>query len=275
MTDLHMHSTCSDGEYAPGELMKKCFENDLKIVSLTDHDTTAGLKAACSEADKLDIVFMPGIELSCETDREIHILGYHIDYTNSLLQTALETIREERRQRTAKMIMKLRNLGMDLTFEDVMEEAKGEAIGRPHIGAVLVKKGYCPDLSCAFRDYLMRGAPAYVKRVKLSPKDAISIILETKGIPVLAHPGLTGLSDIRPLVKELKSYGLQGIEAYYPVHTDGQCTEYESIAMQNGLLITIGSDFHSEVYHAKLGSEKRKSAYLNKCIKTLTEYRNH
>ena len=273
MTDLHMHSSYSDGAYVPAELMKKCFENNLKTVSLTDHDTTAGLKEAHHEAQNLNIFFIPGIELSCETDREIHILGYHIDYTNSLLQTTLKIIREERRERTVKMIQKLHNLGIDLTFEDVMKEAKGEAIGRPHIAAVLVKKGYSLDLASAFKDFLTRGAPAYVRRVKLTPKDAIRIILESKGIPVLAHPGLTGLSNIRLLVKELKSYGLQGIEAYYPAHTDGQCTEYESIAMQNNLLITTGSDFHGEDFHSKLCCEKRKSAYLNKCIETLTQYR--
>lgn len=272
MTDLHMHSKYSDGKYSPVELIAKCAENNLKTVSLTDHDTLAGVTEASEEAKKHQILFIPGVELSCETDREIHILGYHIDNNHEPLLNELELIRDERRQRTEKMVQKLRDAGLNITYEDVVAEAKGESIGRPHIGAALVKKGLCPDLFTAFQSYLGRGARAYVKRVKLTPEKAIRLITEAGGIPVLAHPLLTGLADIRPLIRELMQYGLKGIEAYYPAHTDGQCIEYESIAMQNKLLITIGSDFHGEGYNAELGSEKRKSDYLYKCIEYIAQY---
>jgi len=272
MTDLHTHSICSDGSETPAALIEECLLKGVDTVSLTDHDTTAGVAEAAEAGKKSGVFVIPGIELSCETDYEIHILGYHIDPAHEFFTSELAAMREERRTRTVRMIQKLNDLGADLTYEDVLQKARGESIGRPHIGAALVEKGFVKDLTEAFEKYLMRGAPAYVHRVKMTPKKAIDIIRQAGGIPVLAHPLLTGLSNIRPLIRELMDYGLMGIEAYYPAHTDGQCIEYESIAMQNGLFITCGSDFHGTVFDSGLGSEKRSSGYLQKCLGKIMEY---
>ena len=270
MTDLHMHSTHSDGAFSPAALMEACRAQGLKTVSLTDHDTTAGTQEAAATAASLGLRFIPGVELSCETDREIHILGYHINGAYPPLADELEALRQERLQRTTRMVEKLRAMGMDITYEEVAREAGGEVVGRPHLASVLVRRGYAADMKDAFDKYIARGKPAYAKRVKMTPQKAIRLILEAGGVPVLAHPGLTGLSDIRPLVTELAGYGLKGIEAYYPLHTDGQCVEYESIAMQRGLYITCGSDYHGGGSGA-LGSEKRSSNYLALCIEKLAE----
>ncbi len=272
MVDLHMHSSCSDGTYPPAALMQKCRDHGLQIVSLTDHDTTAGLAEARAAAENLGLQLINGIEFSCETDREVHILGYQIDPADAAFLKTVNEQREERRLRTVKMVDKLRALGADITYADVLNETTGPTIGRPHIAAALVKKGFAADLSTAFQAYLAHNAPAYVKRVKLPPEKAIKLILAAKGIPVLAHPLLTGLGNIRPLIEELVSYGLKGIEAYYPAHTDGQCKEYESIAMQQRLLVTRGSDYHGEIHAIELGGETRGSSYLDQSIGVILNY---
>jgi predicted metal-dependent phosphoesterase TrpH len=273
MTDLHTHSTFSDGTKTPADLVASCPACGVEILSLTDHDTTGGIEEAVAAGRKNGVLVIPGIELSCETDREIHILGYNFDYRDRFFSEEIEALREERKSRTVRMIAKLNELGAGITYEDVLAHARGDSIGRPHIGAALVQKGFAAGMQEAFEKYLQRGAPAYVPRVKMTPEKAVKLILNAGGVPVLAHPLLTGFGDIRPLVAELKSYGLMGIEAYYPAHTDGQCAEYESIAMQNGLLVTSGSDFHGPLFEAQLGGERRKSSYLEKSVEKIVGYK--
>ncbi len=272
MIDLHTHSVFSDGAYTPLEIMDECVKKGVETVSLTDHDTIAGLDAARKAANKRNIAFITGVELSCETDREIHILGFNIDTDNFKLLNELNSMREERKMRMYKMLQKLNNLGAEITAGDITAEAKGNTVGRMHIAKALIKKGYAENFEDAFKKYLSIKSPAYVKRVKMTLQKAIKLITGAKGIPVLAHPLLTGLANIRPLVNELMDYGLMGIEAYYPVHSDKNCEEYESIAMQNKLLVTAGSDFHGISGGAGLGSEKRNSLYLQKCIGIIKNY---
>jgi len=271
MTDLHTHSTYSDGSETPAALVAACVNAGVDIVSLTDHDTTGGIDEAVAAGKKNGVLVIPGVELSCETDREIHILGYQFDTHNSVFLDGIKEMRDERKNRTVKMIQKLRDLGAPITYEDVLVHSRGDSIGRPHIGAALMDKGFVSNPMEAFEKYLGRGAAAYVPRVKMTPEKAIRLIRSAGGIPVLAHPLLTGLGNIRELIAELKGYGLLGIEAYYPAHTDGQCIEYECIAMQNGLLITAGSDFHGTVFEAELGCETRKSSYLEKSIEKIVK----
>lgn len=245
VADLHIHSTFSDGQMSPEQIIRKARKLNLMAISITDHDTISGIYPAIHLAKNLNsIEIIPGIEISTDYKRqEVHILGYYIDYNSKYLKSVLDDLQLNRVIRTEKIVKKLNNIGIDITIKEVKIQSKGPSIGRPHIADVLKQKGYVNTRKEAFELYLNRNKPAYVPRSKLSPFTAINIIKRSKGIPVLAHPGHLQNQEI---ISKLKNHGLEGLEVFHRDHSLKQSFYYKQFALQNNLLITGGSDCHGQ-----------------------------
>jgi len=246
--DLHLHTTASDGSFRPAEVVALAEGKGFAVISITDHDTVDGLEEALQEGQKRGIEVIPGIELSTlYGDLEVHILGYYIDREDKQLRSLLRRFIESRKTRAFKMIEKLNEMGIDITAERVKELAGSEFVGRPHIAKAMVEKGYISEVSEAFtEDYIGRGGRAYVERFKLSPEEAIGLILDIGGVPVLAHPGYlsSGESLDDGMIGRFVESGLKGIEVFYSKHTEKQTQYYMDIAKRYRLLVTGGSDCH-------------------------------
>ncbi|MGZ4112997.1 MAG: PHP domain-containing protein [Tumebacillaceae bacterium] len=242
IADLHAHTTASDGTFRPRELVELAKQKGLAAIAVTDHDTTGGLQEAQLAGQELGVEVVPGIELSTEFEgKEVHVLGYFYDPDNEELRELTRKMRDDRVHRMDKMIVKLHEAGVEITREEVVAEAQGGAIGRPHIARVLIRKGYVADIPEAFSKYLASGRPGYVERMKLKPEEAVDVIKRAGGVPVVAHPGLF---DKDYLFDTLVPLGLVGLEAYHPDHSDDKRRHYEALAKHHGLIATGGSDFH-------------------------------
>lgn len=242
--DLHVHTTASDGEETPQAVVLKAIEAGLAGFAITDHDTVDGLEPARKfiEENRHEIEFIPGIELNTDYgDDEVHILGYFIDANSEYLRHRLSEIRDQRYARAEKIIAKLQNMGINIDFEQVKLVALGKLIGRPHIARVLCSNGYADSQDEAFQLYIERGRPAYVPRYKFLPAEAIALIKQAGGIAILAHPGL--IKD-QAKIHECIKLGIEGIEIFYPEHSEEQKQNLIAIAKDNNFLITGGSDFH-------------------------------
>lgn len=251
--DLHAHTTASDGTFSPRELVALAKKNGLRAVAITDHDTTNGLLEAITAGKELGVEVVPGIELSTTFEgKEVHVLGYYYDPTDEELIALTDRMREDRLNRLDKMIARLQEGGIAITKEEVLAEAQG-AVGRPHIARVLIRKGYVQDLPEAFDRYLGAGKLGYVPRLKVTPEDAVRLIVQAGGSPVVAHPGLVGKDY---LFDTLVPLGLVGLEAHHPDHPLEKRDHYEQLASQHGLLVTGGSDFHGAgaEHRGELGS---------------------
>lgn len=215
----------------------------MAAISITDHDTVAGIEPALEASRGFPLEFIPGIELSTVLDsREIHLLGYFIDPGARCLQETLTLLVESRIERARKIISKLGDIGLPLSWEKILSTCRdSDAIGRPHIARALVAEGYVRSTSEAFELFLSRGAPAYVPRYKLSPFAALKLIFEAGGLPVLAHP--LEITDVVPLLAER---GLVGLEVFYRGYTFGQISELLSLANRFSLVPTGGTDFHGD-----------------------------
>jgi len=248
--DLHLHTTASDGTLTPHEVVTKAKDAGLSAIAITDHDSTSGLEEAISTGNELDIEVIPGIELSTlDGEKEVHILGYFIDPSNLSLTDILSKMIRARDNRAVAMVQKLNDLGVDISLDRVREISGSEFIGRPHIAIAMLEKGYIKEQAEAFTtEYIGSGGKAYVERFKLTPLQAIQLIKEAKGISVLAHPGF--LRDRSTLNEEhiarYADHGVDGIEVYYSKHTLQQVNYYMNIALKYNLLITGGSDCHSQ-----------------------------
>ncbi len=242
--DLHIHSTASDGRLSPAEVVRKSVEAGLTVIALADHDTVDGIIPALEAAKTFPwLKVIPCVEISTDAPKgEVHVLGYFIDYTHHELREALEGLRHSRRTRAQGMIDKLGNLGIHIEWERVQEIAGSGSIGRPHIAQAMLEKGYIASIREAFTKYIAWGGPAYVKREKMTPVEAVELILRANGLPVLAHP-LT-INEPETMVIELKASGLVGIEAYYDGYTAAEISRLVSLAKRYGLIGTGGSDYH-------------------------------
>ena len=220
----------------------------VSVMALTDHDTLDGWKDFKRECGKFSISPVSGVELSAMAGRTVHILGYRMERFEPL-ENALEWVRDRRNARNDKMISRLRENGIEITLGEVKREAGGRVIARPHFARVLVTKGYVPDISSAFTRYIERGAVAYVPREGLSPEDCVRTIREAGGLPVLAHPSLTGLDaeGLGELLETLKVHGLWGLECISSHCSSEAAYGYLSIAEEHSLFPTAGSDFHGSV----------------------------
>jgi len=242
--DLHIHSYISDGRFSPADIVRKAAGAGLKVIALTDHDSVGGVASAIEAAgDFPQLRVIPGVEISTDVPRgEVHMLGYFIDYTDKELLLELDNMRNSREKRAQDMIAKLADLGMAIEWQRVQEIAGSGTVGRPHIAQAMLEKGYIASFKEAFNKYLGFGKPAYARRVKMTPLEAVKLILRTNGLPVLAHP-LT-VNDHEALVAELTPGGLTGIEAYYGEYSAEEIKKLVSLADKHGLIVTGGSDYH-------------------------------
>lgn len=250
--DLHVHSNASDGTFTPAQLVEEAFHNRLSAFALTDHDTIDGVSEAMEAAQHYKqlgkpVTVIPGVELSAEYGKkDIHILGLLIDIENDTFCNSLKMAQIERENRNEKMADNLRQAGIDISLEE-LHAAEGDAIlTRAHFAKYLLKHGYVSSIQNAFDHYLNENGPYYVPRKYLTPKQAIQLILEADGIPILAHPLLYKFSkeELEALVKQLKTYGLVGIETIYSANMGFDEGYIRGIANKFGLLMTGGSDFH-------------------------------
>ena len=254
--DLHLHSTASDGQLTPSSLVKYAAQKGVTALALTDHDTIAGLNEASLTAAELNLLFIPGVEISVDSHYgEMHILGYGVLEREPLVGF-LAMQNQNRLNRNLKIIEKLQEQGLDITYDEVVALASQSnadsasnmiVIGRPHIAAILIAKSYVANHNDAFNLYLKEGMPAYVEREKTPPDEAIAIIRASGGLAVLAHPfqlGIIAPTLMDQAVDALVKAGLEGIEALHSDHDKADQRFYSSLADKYGLLITGGSDFH-------------------------------
>jgi predicted metal-dependent phosphoesterase TrpH len=239
--DLHMHSTASDGSRAPAEVVRAARAAGLAAIALTDHDTVAGLAEAQLAGAELGVRVVNGVELSAvEGDTETHLLGLHLQDTG-VLERGLGALRDMRERRALRIVEKLNELGVTVSFADVLGQAGGGAIGRPHVARAMVASGWASDLRDAFDRYLGAGKPAYVGKDQLSMPDAIAMIHEAGGLAVLAHPGWSGT---RERIEALAAQGMDGIEVRHPGHSPTDTARLKGLAETLGLVPSGGSDWH-------------------------------
>ena len=248
MIDLHTHTRASDGEWTTAQLVNAAIEADLSALAITDHDTVASYQEACRLAAGTKLRIIPGVEVSSEYDgQSLHLLGYFVDPGDPQFLQRLGSIQTAREERTPKLLAKLDALGMPLSLDDVAVEADG-VVGRPHIAAAMVKRGYCASIPEAFDRFLADGKPAYVRKERVLPRDAIRWIHDAGGIAVIAHPRslksrMRGLS-YGSIIGSLALDGLDGVECYYSSHNERTRDELMRVAARMNLCITGGSDFH-------------------------------
>jgi len=252
--DLHCHSTASDGTLSPTEVARLAADCDLSALALTDHDTIAGVAEAAAAARELGIDFLPGIEISCEYPHPgtMHLLGYGVDVNSPVLTELTTTLVAGRDNRNPKIIARLQELNVSITMEEVENEAGGNVVGRPHIAAILLRKGYVKTTKDAFNKYLAPGGSAYFDKERLTARQAVGMVLESGGLPVLAHPVQlkTGNdAELDRVVKDLVDLGLAGIEVIHSDHDGALVAKYTALAGKYNLLTTGGSDFHGGNKH--------------------------
>lgn len=268
--DLHMHSTASDGTSPPAALAEECRAAGLTHAILTDHDTAAGVAAFCAACATAGVRAISGVEFNCVYDGELHILGYGFDPAHPALARCLAEMAEERARRTGRMVANLNAAGIGVSLERVAEIAGSGVMGRPHIAQALIELHLAADIPEAFAKYLNRGCVGYSHREKLPSREAISLTRAAGGRCVLAHPLLTHDADLPGLIRRLAKEGIEGIEAYYPLHSDADAAFFLKQARELGLFVTAGSDYHGAGRHGTyLGKEARMSLELEAGVRLL------
>lgn len=245
--DLHLHTTHSDGSLRPSDVLTLAKHANVSALAITDHDITTGIPEAMAAGEELGIDVIPGVEISSfDGKSELHILGYWVQWDEAVFNQRLARLRESRHRRNPLIMERLRQAGLDVTYDEVRSLAGTESVGRPHIAQLLMQKKYVSSAKEAFDRYLADGKPAYVARELPTPTEAISWIREAKGVAVLAHPTWVKESGegLRTCVSALKEAGLGGVEVHYSTHTKSQTSQYLELARRLDLLVTGGSDFH-------------------------------
>jgi len=242
--DLHIHTIFSDGTFFPREVVKLAKKMKIVAISITDHDSVEGVDEALEAGKQMGVEVIPGVEMSSDVgEDEVHILGYYLDWKQKSFLSQLEFFQETRRKRNEKLLCRLKELGMEIKFDQLAELAPKGVISRLHIARCMVEKNYVSSIDEAFEEWLNPGKPAHVERAKVSPFEVINLILEAKGVPVFAHPLLSRRDDLIP---KMVDAGLMGIEVYHTHHDEAAVKHYTEVARQFGLLITGGSDCHGE-----------------------------
>jgi predicted metal-dependent phosphoesterase TrpH len=281
MVDLHTHSNNSDGDLSPALLIKEALKQGLSAIALTDHDTINGLESARTAALAGNIQFVPGIEINISwtggksapgapglgPGGEFHLLGLGINAPSPAFIGAVGELSRRREARNREILDRMHELSIEATWEELLAIARGDSrasdteqnaptevsggdsVGRPHFASLLVKHKIVKNRNQAFTRYLGIGKPLYVPKVGLNFEEAVAMIRESGGIPVLAHPIslFVAWGRLPDLIKTLKDMGLMGLEAWHPTAKPGSCRRLEALAQSLGLYITEGSDFHGSV----------------------------
>lgn len=258
--DLHTHSLCSDGAQTPTDVVKTAKAAGLSAIALSDHDCISGVQEAMDAGKALGVEVIPAVELSAQSDTELHILGYFVDIHNKRLQDTMAyalQVRDERQEETCR---KLNEQGFAITMDELREEAHGNPVlCRAHFAQIMVRKGYAESVKDAFNRYLSVGCYAYSNRQALTATEAVSLIHEAGGIAVAAHLHLIKKPDdeLREYLKALIPYGLDGVEGYYTDYTPDMETRYRAMAKELGLVISGGTDYHgANKPHIAIGKGK-------------------
>jgi len=258
--DLHLHSTCSDGSKTPTEIVKGAVAIGLIGMALTDHDTLEGIPVAAQAAESHGLRFVGGTELSVLwKDQSMHMLVYFLDPAGGPLEDRMEELRGSRELRNNQIAGKLQDLGLEITIEEVIAEAGGGVVGRPHFAGVMIQKKYVENVPEAFDRYLAAGRPAYTPRKRLTAEEAIGLSRESGAVPVIAHPHTLNLraDEFAEGFAELVDHGLGGIEAYYGEYTPALRSRIAEICEDFGIVATGGSDFHGKYKpHLSIGTGK-------------------
>ena len=247
LIDLHTHSLKSDGAQTPAEVVQTAHKAGLAAIALSDHDSIEGVEEAMAEGRRLGVEVIPAVELSAQSDTELHILGYFIDIHNKQLNDAMAYALQVRDERQLETCRKLNEQGFAITMDEVREEAHGNPVlCRAHFAQIMVRKGYAPSVQEAFAKYLSVGCYAYSNRQALTGPEAVSLIREAGGIAVAAHLHLIKMPDeqLKEYLKSLIPYGLDGVEGYYTDYTPDMEQRYRKMAKELGLVISGGTDYH-------------------------------
>lgn len=247
LIDLHVHTSCSDGTLTPEEVVATALDLQLAAIAITDHDTAVGVARAKAAVQENPLEILSGIEISAEwLNKEIHILGLDLDPDHPALKNYQDEFLREKEERNRKIAEKITAVGCPVTPEEIQERFPGAVLGRPHYARFMMEKGFVTSVNAAFNQYLGDHGPCYVSRRRISASDAVKLILDCGGHPVLAHPLQYGFSKDRleSLVNYLKDFGLEGIECYYSRYTATDSAKLIKMAGRHGLFVTGGSDFH-------------------------------
>ena len=260
--DLHCHSSFSDGTHTPAQLIELAQKYELTGLALTDHDTVEGVEQFLQQGKQLELEVISGVELSANHGSQpVHILGYGFDLKQTQFHHALQTIQQDRQERNKAITSKLQQLGLQVSYQDITTLAGGGQVGRPHFAHFLVKQRRAHSLQDAFNRYLRKGRPAYVARRILPAQKAITMIQQAGGAAVLAHPGTIQRPwpQLEQLFSELVDFGLEGIECYYPIHSQRFREQLMAYCRRHKLLITGGSDYHGDIRPStRLGCQQKK-----------------
>lgn len=248
MIDLHVHTTMSDGTLSPTEVVRLAAKMNLRAIAITDHDTLDGIGPAQAEGRRVGVEVVSGVEISARwTGGILHVLGYFVSPEDTALRECLDRLIKGRQERVPKILSLLRAQNVLISGDEVNRQAVGGVPGRPHVAAIILRKGHVRSLQEAFDRYLKRGAPAHVEKIKLSPIKAIEVITKAGGVAVAAHPyslNYESSGGLEQTLRDLRSVGLKGIEAYYPRHTREQTRLFLELADKLDLAVTGGTDFH-------------------------------
>ena len=250
MIDLHVHTTASDGQWAPEDVVRRAAAAGVTTLAITDHDTVAAWPAASAEAARCGIRLIPGVEITAVIDgRDVHMLGYFFDPSSPRLADFIATQREDRLRRVREIARRLAAIHCEIDLADLLERAalKGhQSVGRPHVADALVRAGYAVDRREAFDRWLRSGRPAFVPRRGATPTEVIGLLTDIGGLASLAHPGLLQRDDLIPVLVRAR---LAALEAYHCDHDAILTAHYRTLSRELGVAMTGGSDFHGEGVH--------------------------
>lgn len=258
MIDLHTHTTASDGQYTPEELVYKAAEKNISVLAITDHDTISGLEEGAEACKKTGITFVPGIEINIQRPNcEFHLLGLGLNLNgiSESLNKLLKELIESRHERNEFIVSKMRSSGIKTTVEEIQAEFPDQVLGRPHFASWLTNHNYVKNRQAAFDKFLARDRPWYVERAGAELDEAVKAIYESGGVPVIAHPLSLYLSwsKIEPVLADFFERGVKGMECFHPGARVTECLRLQEIARKLGFFVTAGSDFHGE----KVRSDRR------------------
>ena len=283
MIDLHTHTKASDGEFTPKELIDLAISKNMTAIAITDHDTVDGLEEAEEYAKDKDITLITGIELEAKVEKgQMHILGLFIDYNNKEFKDKLNAIIEYRNSRNDKFIEEFNKIGFEISLEELIKESNGKTIGKPHFARIFLKKGYVQSKDEMFEKYFNKEPFNKFKKSFYTPEEVITMIKKVNGIAILAHPQSLKLEDNELIdkIKELKVYGLDGVECYHTKQTEDEMIKFSKLAKEYSLLITKGSDFHGPIIKpdTELGTGKNNNIVIaeeNEILDNILKYRKN